>query len=331
MPTPPTGVGRFHIFIDETPSSKSGIAGKRTAGRCALDSGAVVLLEPSSSREASAFLLQPRAEAGALWGRSFAGDRNVVESHGLYESVHCIAFSRLSGVQLLRGVSPPPRRIVNSEEHPVFVGSILPFEENSTQGFDFHPGLRFSDRVTEQKLAHDEKIVRFIISLASTQESTALCSALKCAMTKVSDPRYSPARPKAKGTYYNVMELRYCSARHSIRINGALVSHMTPFLVNFYRGMDLLTKVEEKQFFNEREVLELKFDEETEEDDTRAEETTRGAARGSVRVEVVTTEEVFERRHAKRQKVAEASRKGRRPEIRMARTYVRRLRTSKKR
>ncbi|OAE21656.1 hypothetical protein AXG93_3121s1050 [Marchantia polymorpha subsp. ruderalis] len=65
------------------------------------------------------------------------------------------------------------------------------------------------------------------------------------------------------------------------RWRGASVSHMTPFLVNFYRGMGLLTKVEDKRFPKEREVLELEFDEETEEEDTRAEETTRGAARGS--------------------------------------------------
>ncbi|OAE18469.1 hypothetical protein AXG93_3603s1000 [Marchantia polymorpha subsp. ruderalis] len=54
---------------------------------------------------------------------------------------------------------------------------------------------------------------------------------------------------------------------------------MTPFLVNFYRGMRQLTKNEEKQFSKKREVLELESDEDTEEENnTQAEEIPQGAA-----------------------------------------------------
>ncbi|OAE18230.1 hypothetical protein AXG93_3012s1000 [Marchantia polymorpha subsp. ruderalis] len=81
-----------------------------------------------------------------------------------------------------------------------------------------------------------------------------------------------------------------------------------------------------------REVLKLESDKGTEEeDDTQAEEISRRAARGPVRVEVVITEEESERRPAKRQKVAEASSKGQRPEARMEGIDVTRLRTPKRR
>lgn len=79
------------------------------------------------------------------------------------------------------------------------------------------------------------------------------------------------------------------------------------FLGEFYRGMGLLTTSEEKRFPKEKEVLELESDEESEEQDTQAEDIKRGAVRGLIRMEVVTTEEVSERRSTKRQKVAESS------------------------
>lgn len=34
----------------------------------------------------------------------------------------------------------------------------------------------------------------------------------------------------------------------STRWGGGLVDHLTPYIVNFYRGMGLLTKEEEKRF-----------------------------------------------------------------------------------
>ncbi|OAE27923.1 hypothetical protein AXG93_3309s1200 [Marchantia polymorpha subsp. ruderalis] len=66
--------------------------------------------------------------------------------------------------------------------------------------------------------------------------------------------------------------------------------------------MGLLTTSEEKRFPKEKEVLELESDEESEEQDTQAEDIKRGAVRGLIRMEVVTTEEVSERRSTKRQK-----------------------------
>lgn len=82
---------------------------------------------------------------------------------------------------------------------------------------------------------------------------------------------------------------------------GGLINHMTPFLVNFYCGMGLLTKNEESRFPKERKILKLDTDEGTEEEYvTQAKEITRGAARGPVRVKIITIEEVSERRPAKR-------------------------------
>lgn len=96
------------------------------------------------------------------------------------------------------------------------------------------------------------------------------------------------------------------------------MNHMTPFLVNFYRGMGLLTKSNEKRFSKETEILELESDKESKEEDTRAKETTQGAAQGPIRVELVTAEEGSERLPAKKQKVAKASEVARRPEALMA-------------
>ncbi|OAE31789.1 hypothetical protein AXG93_3349s1030 [Marchantia polymorpha subsp. ruderalis] len=89
----------------------------------------------------------------------------------------------------------------------------------------------------------------------------------------------------------------------SNRWRGGSINHMIPFLVNFYRGMRLLTKNEEKRFSKERKVLKLKSDENFEEkDDTQAKEILRGAARVPIRVKVVTVEKRSKRRSAKRQK-----------------------------
>ncbi|OAE18162.1 hypothetical protein AXG93_406s1300 [Marchantia polymorpha subsp. ruderalis] len=59
-----------------------------------------------------------------------------------------------------------------------------------------------------------------------------------------------------------------------------------------------------------------------EEDDVQAKEPPRGTVRGPVRVDVVTVEDQLDRRPAKRQKVADASGEGQRPESRMAETQT---------
>lgn len=71
--------------------------------------------------------------------------------------------------------------------------------------------------------------------------------------------------------------------------------------MNFYRGMGLLTKSEEKQFSKEQEVLTLDSDEGTEEEnDVQAKEPPQRTARGPVWVNVVIMEDELERRLAKR-------------------------------
>lgn len=95
--------------------------------------------------------------------------------------------------------------------------------------------------------------------------------------------------------------LDYCRKQVGRSLNE---SH-DALLGEFYRGMDLLTKSEEKRFSKEKEVLELESneDEESEEEKARAKEITQAATRGPVRVEVVTAEEESERRPVKRQKI----------------------------
>lgn len=71
-----------------------------------------------------------------------------------------------------------------------------------------------------------------------------------------------------------------------------MIYHITPYLVNFYRGMGLLTKEEEKRFPKELEMLANESSEETEdEDDVQPEEPSRRTARGSVQVNVVAISE----------------------------------------
>lgn len=55
----------------------------------------------------------------------------------------------------------------------------------------------------------------------------------------------------------------------SSRWTGPLINHLTPFLVNFYRGMGLLTREEEKRFSREREILTVESSEGTEDDNRR--------------------------------------------------------------
>ncbi|OAE30189.1 hypothetical protein AXG93_4295s1440 [Marchantia polymorpha subsp. ruderalis] len=84
---------------------------------------------------------------------------------------------------------------------------------------------------------------------------------------------------------------------------GPLTNHITPFLVNFYRGMGLLTREEEKRFPREREILTAESSEETEDENRPSSIPTHTTARGPVQVDVVQRREKPERRLAKRRKV----------------------------
>lgn len=74
------------------------------------------------------------------------------------------------------------------------------------------------------------------------------------------------------------------------RWKGGLSNYLTHYLVNFYQGMELLTKSEEKRFSKEHEVLTVELGEDIkEEDNVLAEEPLRRTALGLVHVNVVST------------------------------------------
>ncbi|OAE28068.1 hypothetical protein AXG93_3410s1110 [Marchantia polymorpha subsp. ruderalis] len=87
------------------------------------------------------------------------------------------------------------------------------------------------------------------------------------------------------------------------RWTGPLTNHITPFLVNFYRGMGLLTRKEEKRFPTEREILTAESSEGTEDENRPPSIPTQTTARASVQVDVVQRREKPKRRLAKRRKV----------------------------
>ncbi|OAE20309.1 hypothetical protein AXG93_1084s1010 [Marchantia polymorpha subsp. ruderalis] len=101
---------------------------------------------------------------------------------------------------------------------------------------------------------------------------------------------------------------------------------MTTFLVNFYRGMNMLTKSEEKRFPKERKILESDRDKELQEEEARVEETTREVAREPICVEVVTAEEIEEPLEEK----AATSGQGLRPLEKEQTSSVKRGRSSEK-
>ncbi|OAE20806.1 hypothetical protein AXG93_1748s1110 [Marchantia polymorpha subsp. ruderalis] len=72
---------------------------------------------------------------------------------------------------------------------------------------------------------------------------------------------------------------------------GALVNHLTLFLVIFYRGMGLLTKKEEKRFPKEQEIWTAESKEGTENDISQPSIPPQTTARGPVQVEVVRRRE----------------------------------------
>ncbi|OAE21421.1 hypothetical protein AXG93_3954s1110 [Marchantia polymorpha subsp. ruderalis] len=102
--------------------------------------------------------------------------------------------------------------------------------------------------------------------------------------------------------------------------------------VNFYRGMGLLTKSEEKQFSKERKVLTIEFGKDTDkEDNVQAEEPPRRTRRGLVHLDVVSICEQLDKRPAKRRKIVDNSGEDQRPESRMIETQVTQIKMPKRR
>ncbi|OAE26459.1 hypothetical protein AXG93_815s1210 [Marchantia polymorpha subsp. ruderalis] len=88
------------------------------------------------------------------------------------------------------------------------------------------------------------------------------------------------------------------------RNDESLANHLTSYLVNFYRGMELLTKEEKKRFPNQREVLAVESNEENkEENNSRPRIPPQTTARRPVQVDDLPTRERQELRLAKRRKV----------------------------
>lgn len=82
------------------------------------------------------------------------------------------------------------------------------------------------------------------------------------------------------------------------------MNHLTPYIVNFYRGMGLLTKAKEKRFLKEWKILAIESSEGTEEENNgRPRVSSQTTARGPVQVDVLPTGERPERRMAKRRKI----------------------------
>ncbi|OAE27639.1 hypothetical protein AXG93_3337s1010 [Marchantia polymorpha subsp. ruderalis] len=82
-----------------------------------------------------------------------------------------------------------------------------------------------------------------------------------------------------------------------------MINHLTPFLVNFYRGMGLLTREEEKRFPRERESFTVESSEGTEDENRSPAVPTHTTARGPVQVDVVQRQEQPQRLVIKRRKV----------------------------
>ncbi|OAE30296.1 hypothetical protein AXG93_3964s1090 [Marchantia polymorpha subsp. ruderalis] len=75
------------------------------------------------------------------------------------------------------------------------------------------------------------------------------------------------------------------------RWTGSLINHITPFLVNFYRGMELLTREEEKRFPKKREILTAESSESTEDDTRQPSIPPQTTVRGPVQMDVVQRRE----------------------------------------
>ncbi|OAE32793.1 hypothetical protein AXG93_374s1200 [Marchantia polymorpha subsp. ruderalis] len=117
----------------------------------------------------------------------------------------------------------------------------------------------------------------------------------------------------------------------SDRWTGPLVNHLTPFLVIFYRGMDLLTREEEKQFPKEREILTAESSEGTKDDTRRPSIPPQTTTRGPVQVEVVRRREKPKRRLAKRRRVVSDDEGDLALEVRRTETEVEVIRQSRTR
>lgn len=102
-----------------------------------------------------------------------------------------------------------------------------------------------------------------------------------------------------------------------------MVNHLTPYIVNFYRGMGLLTKEEEKRFLKEWKILAIESSKETEEEDNgRTGAPPQTTAREPIQVDVLPTRERPERRLAKRRKVLADDEEDPLLESRMAETEI---------
>ncbi|OAE31766.1 hypothetical protein AXG93_4874s1310 [Marchantia polymorpha subsp. ruderalis] len=89
----------------------------------------------------------------------------------------------------------------------------------------------------------------------------------------------------------------------SARWKGPLMNHLALNIVNFYRGMGLLTKAEDKRFSKERKIIVVESSEGTEEEDnSRLRVPAQIITREPVQVDVLPTRERPERQLAKRQK-----------------------------
>lgn len=83
-----------------------------------------------------------------------------------------------------------------------------------------------------------------------------------------------------------------------------MINNLTPYIVNFYQGMGLLTKKDEKQFPQERGILAIESSKGTEEEDNvRTEVPSQQIVHKPVQVDVLPTRERLEKRLAKRWKV----------------------------
>lgn len=93
--------------------------------------------------------------------------------------------------------------------------------------------------------------------------------------------------------------------------------------MNFYQGIGLLTKAEEKRFSKERKILAVESSEGTEEEDnSRPIVPTQTTARGLVQVDVLQTRERPERQLAKRRKVMTDDEEDSLLDLRMAETGI---------
>ncbi|OAE20094.1 hypothetical protein AXG93_2611s1000 [Marchantia polymorpha subsp. ruderalis] len=97
--------------------------------------------------------------------------------------------------------------------------------------------------------------------------------------------------------------LRSCLCECVWSMDGSMTTHLTPHLVNFYRGMKLLTREEEERFPREQESFTVESSEGTKDKNRSPAVPTHTTARGPLQVDVVPRQEQPEKRVAKKRKV----------------------------